>query len=62
MIKRTSREYVLKILKDNQNKWKILDIGCNRDAVKYAQTVADIQNLSEFYKDKNKDFVLIKNK
>jgi hypothetical protein len=62
MIKRTSREYVLKILEDNQKNWKILDIGCNRDAVKYAQTVADIQNLSNFYKDKNKDFVLIQNK
>ena len=50
MIKRTSREHVLKILKENQSNWKILDIGCNRDAVKYAQTVADIQNLSDFYK------------
>ena len=55
MIKRTSREHVLKILEDNQNNWKILDIGCNRDAVKYAQTVADIQNLSEFYKNTNKN-------
>ena len=62
MIKRTSREHVLKILEDNQNNWKILDIGCNRDAVKYAQTVADIQNLSDFYKNKDKDFVLIENK
>ena len=62
MIKRTSREYVLKILKENQNNWKILDIGCNRDAVKYAQTVADIQNLSDFYKNENKDFVLIESK
>ena len=62
MIKRTSREHVLKILEDNQKKWNILDIGCNRDAVKYAQTVADIQNLSDFYKNKDKDFVLIENK
>ena len=62
MIKRTSREHVLKILKENQNNWKILDIGCNRDAVKYAQTVADIQNLSDFYKNENKDFVLIESK
>ena len=62
MIKRTSREYVLKILDKNQNNWKILDIGCNRDAVEYSQTVADIQNLSNFYKDKNKDFVLVQNK
>ena len=62
MIKRTSREHVLKILKENQSNWKILDIGCNRDAVKYAQTVADIQNLSDFYKNENKDFVLIESK
>ena len=62
MIKRTSREHVLKILEDNQNNWKILDIGCNRDAVKYAQTVADIQNLSDFYKNTDKDFVLIESK
>ena len=62
MIKRTSREHVLKILESNQYNWKILDIGCNRDAVKYAQTVADIQNLSDFYKDKDKKFVLIQNK
>ena len=62
MIKRTSREHVLKILESNQYNWNILDIGCNRDAVKYAQTVADIQNLSIFYKDKDKDFVLIQNK
>ena len=62
MIKRTSREHVLKILENNQNNWKILDIGCNRDAVKYAQTVADIQNLSSFYEDKDKNFVLIQNK
>ena len=62
MIKRTSREYVLKILEDNQHDWNILDIGCNRDAVKYAQTVADIQDLSKFYKNDDKDFVLINNK
>jgi ubiquinone/menaquinone biosynthesis C-methylase UbiE len=62
MIKRTSKDHVLKILELNQDKWKILDIGCNRDAVKYSQTVADIQNLSDFYKDKDKKFVLIQNK
>ena len=62
MIKRTSKEYVLKILNQKSKDWNILDIGCNRDAVKYAQTVADIQNLSDFYREKNKKFVLIKNK
>ena len=62
MIKRTSKEHVLKILNQKSKDWNILDIGCNRDAVKYAQTVADIQNLSDFYKEKNKKFVLIKDK
>ena len=62
MIHRTSREHVLKILKQNQNNWKILDIGCNFSAVEYAQTVADIQDFSKFYREKNKEFVLIKNK
>ena len=62
MIKRTSREYVLKILKENQNNWKILDIGCNIAPVEFAQTVADVQNFSKFYKEKNKKFVLIKDK
>ena len=62
MIQRTSKEHVLKILDKNQNKWNILDIGCNIAAVEYAQTVADIQDFSKFYKEKNKKFVLIKDK
>ncbi len=60
MITRTSREHVLKILEKNQKNWNILDIGCNQDAVQYAQTAADIQNFSKFYKDKK--FVLINTK
>ena len=62
MIQRTSREHVLKILKENQNNWEILDIGCNIAPVEFAQTVADVQNFSKFYKEKNKKFVLIKDK
>ena len=62
MIERTSREHVLKILKENQNNWKILDIGCNIAPVEFAQTVADVQNFSKFYEEKNKKFVLIKDK
>ena len=62
MIQRTSREHVLKILKENQNNWKILDIGCNLAAVEFAQTVADVQNFSKFYQEKNKKFVLVENK
>jgi SAM-dependent methyltransferase len=62
MIQRTSREHVLQILKENQNNWKILDIGCNIAPVEFAQTVADVQNFSKFYEEKNKKFVLIKEK
>ena len=62
MIQRTSREHVLNTLKENQNDWKILDIGCNIAAVEFAQTVADVQNFSKFYEKKDKKFVLIKDK
>ena len=62
MIKRTSREHVLQTLKDNQNNWNILDIGCSVDAIEFAQTVADIQNLENFYQNKNKKFVIITGK
>jgi len=62
MIQRTSREHVQEILKENQNNWNILDIGCSIAAVEFAQTVADIQNFSKFYEEKNKKFVLIKDK
>ena len=62
MIQRTSKEHVLKILNKNHNNWNILDIGCNIAPVEYAQTVADIQDFSNFYKEKNKKFILIQNK
>ena len=62
MIQRTSREHVLKILKENQNNWEILDIGCNIAPVEFAQTVSDVQNFSKFYEGKNKKFVLINDK
>ena len=62
MIQRTSKEHVLKILKENQNTWEILDIGCNIAPVEFAQTVADVQNFSKFYEEKKKKFVLIKEK
>ena len=62
MIKRTSREHVLDIIEENHKTWQILDIGCNQDAVKYAQTVADVQDFSSFYKNKGKEFILIESK
>ena len=59
MIKRTSKEFIDNTIKDNPH-WNILDIGCNISAIKYAQTCADIKDLSSFYKNKN--FVLINTK
>ena len=59
MIKRTSKNNIEKILKENPN-WKILDIGCGYTAHELATTICDIQDLSNFYKDKN--FFQIKDK
>ena len=58
MLKRTSINIVNKILEKESN-WKVLDIGCGYTANKYANTIADIQDLSKFYKDRN--FVKITN-
>ena len=52
MLKRTSINFVNNILSKNTN-WKIADIGCGFSANKYASVIADIQDLSNFYKDKN---------
>ena len=59
MLKRTSITHVDKILEKNPN-WKILDIGCGYRAHKNASVIADIQNFSDFYKEKK--FVLIQGK
>ena len=58
MLKRTSINIVNKTLETNSS-WKVLDIGCGYTANKNASTIADVQDLSKFYKDKN--FVIIKN-
>ena len=52
MIKRSSLSYINNLLKQNPD-WKILDIGCGYTANIYANTVADAQDLSSFYKEKN---------
>ncbi len=52
MIKRTSKDYIQYKLSENKN-WQILDIGCGYTANKFANTISDVQDLSEFYKDKN---------
>ena len=59
MLRRTDIKFVNKTLVKNSN-WKILDIGCGYRANKNATVVADIQNLKDFYKNKN--FVKITNK
>ncbi len=52
MIKRTSKKHIQSVLSKNRN-WEILDIGCGYSANEYANTVCDVQDLFEFYKDKN---------
>jgi len=60
LIERTSKKYILELLSRNYSNWKILDIGCNRDAIEFAQYVADIDDYSKFYP--TKQFFLIKDK
>ena len=59
MLRRTSIKNINQTLKDNSH-WNILDVGCGYTANEYAKTVADIQDLSNFYK--NKKFIRIKEK
>ena len=58
MISRTSKTYIENLL-SQKNEWKILDIGCGYSANNYATTICDVQDLSNFYKNKN--FVILKN-
>ena len=51
MIKRSSKDYIDKLLNQNSN-WKILDIGCGYTAHKKATVICDVQDLSKFYEDK----------
>ena len=59
MLKRTSITHVNNILEKNLN-WKILDIGCGYRAHNKASVIADIQDFSDF--DKEKKFIQIKEK
>ena len=59
MIKRSSKKYIDFQIDQNPN-WKILDIGCGYTAHKKANVICDIQDLSEFYKDR--EFVKLENK
>ena len=51
MIKRTSKKYIDKLLNDQQD-WKILDIGCGFSANSKATVICDVKDLSEYYPDK----------
>jgi len=59
LLQRTSIDSVNKKLKENPN-WKVLDIGCGYTANENATVVSDVQDLSNFYK--NKQFVKITEK
>jgi len=59
LLKRTSINYLNKIIKENSN-WKILDIGCGYRAHPKASVIADIQDLSIHYK--NRKFIKIEGK
>ena len=51
MIKRSSKTFIDNLLKENPN-WKVLDIGCGYTAHHNASVICDVQDLSNFYKDK----------
>jgi len=59
LLRRTSINFVNSALKKNSN-WNILDIGCGYTSNKNATVIADMQDLSDFYKNKN--FVRITDK
>ena len=52
MIKRSSKKFIDNLLKENPN-WKVLDIGCGYTANDNATVICDVQDLSNFYKDRN---------
>ncbi len=51
MIKRTSKKFIDNLVKNNPN-WNILDIGCGYTAHEKANVVCDVQDLSNYYKEK----------
>ncbi len=59
MIKRSSKQYIDNKIEQNPS-WKILDIGCGYTAHEKASVICDIQDLSNFYK--NKEFVKLDDK
>ena len=59
MIKRSSKDFIDKLLARNSG-WKILDIGCGYTAHKNASVICDVQDFSDFYK--NKKFIKLDDK
>jgi len=59
LLKRTSIKYINSTI-DNNPKWKILDIGCGYRAHPKANIIADVQDLSRFYKERK--FIKIEGK
>ena len=59
MIKRSSKQFIDNQISKNPN-WNVLDIGCGFTAHEKASVICDIQDLSDFYK--NKKFVKLENK
>ena len=55
MIKRSSKKFIDNLLKESPN-WKVLDIGCGYSAHNNASVICDVQDLSNFYKDKKLTF------
>jgi ubiquinone/menaquinone biosynthesis C-methylase UbiE len=51
LIKRSSKQFIDNQIIQNPN-WKVLDIGCGFTAHEKANVVCDVQDLSNFYKDK----------
>jgi len=59
LIKRSSKQFIDSQISQNPN-WNVLDIGCGYTAHEKASVICDIQDLSDFYK--NKKFVKLENK
>ena len=51
LLKRTSIKYLNSTI-ENNSKWKILDIGCGYRAHPKATIIADVQDLSNYYKER----------
>ena len=59
MIKRSSKQYIDNQIEKNKS-WNILDIGCGYTAHEKASVICDVQDLSDFYK--NKKFIKLESK